>query len=126
MIPSLPLQARKGSEEKIATSPKQSCSDSPVDKSTPSKNGQAITITQNASGTSSKKSPAPVKTSSKLALMKKRDDERDEPLQSKMTSPPTKIKISPKKEPITSSNQDKKVKSEATVKISPKKPEVKA
>lgn len=86
-------------------------------------------MTQNVSGTSSKKSPAPVKTSSKLALMKKRVDERDEPLQSKMTSPPTKIKISPKKEPINSSNQDRKVKSEATsntVKISPKKPEVKA
>lgn len=85
-------------------------------------------MTQNVSSTSSKKSPASVKTSSKLALMKKRDEERDEPLKSKRTSP-TKMKISPKKELITSSNQDKKVKSEAAsnaVKISPKKPEVKA
>lgn len=85
-------------------------------------------MTQNVSSTSSKKSPASVKTSSKLALMKKRDEERDEPLKSKRTSSPTKMKISPK-ELITSSNQDKKVKSEATsnaVKISPKKPEVKA
>lgn len=86
-------------------------------------------MAQNVSSTSSKKSPASVKTSSKLALMKKRDEERDEPLKSKRTSSPTKMKISPKKELITSSNQDKKVKSEATsnaVKISPKKPEVKA
>lgn len=86
-------------------------------------------MTHNVSGTSPKKSPAPVKTSFKLALMKKRDEERDELQQSKMTSLPTQIKISPKTEPITSENQDKKVKREATsnpVKISPKKPEVKA
>lgn len=86
-------------------------------------------MTQNVSGTSPKKSPAPVKTSSKLALMKKRDEERDEPQQSTTTSLPTKMKISPKKELMTSSNQNKKVKSEATshtVNISPKKPEVKA
>lgn len=85
-------------------------------------------MTHNVSGTSPKKSPAPVKTSSKLALMKKRDEERDEQQQSKRTSLPTRTKISPKKEPITSANQDK-VQREATsnaVKISPKKPEVKA
>lgn len=130
LIPSLAHQARKGPEEKTATSLKQSCSEPAVDKSSPSDKGQRITMTQNMSGTSPRKSPAPVKTSSKLALMKKRDEGRDEPQQSKTTSLPTKMKISPKKELMTSSsNQNKKIKSEATshtVNISPKKPEVKA
>lgn len=79
-------------------------------------------MAQSGSGPPLTQSPATVKTSSKLALMKKRDEARDEEQQGKMT-------ISPKKEPNTSSNRNKKVKSEATfntVKISPKKPEVKA
>lgn len=123
---SLLHQARKGSEEITAASPKLSCSDSAVEKrSSPSKKGQRSGATQNVSGPSPTKSPAPVKTSSKLAMMKKKDEEK-----SKMTISPVKMKISPKKEPITSSNLDKKVthKTEATptsVKISPKKPEVK-
>lgn len=82
------------------------------------------------SSPSPKKSPAPVKTSSKLAMMKKRDEVRDESLGSKMTISPRKIKLSPRKEPITSSISDKKVthKAEtesASVKFSPRKQEVK-
>lgn len=70
---------------------------------------------------------SPVRSSSKLALMKKREEEGEEPQHSKMTSSPTKVKISPKKEPMASANQDKKVKGEATsnsVEVSPQKPEV--
>lgn len=115
-VPSLLLllQARKGSEEQAAAAPKPSCSDSAAGK---------------RSSPSPKKSPAPVRTSSKLAMMKKRDEEKEEPPRNKMTISPAKVKISPKKEPVASSNPDKRVRSktEATptsVKISPKKPEV--
>lgn len=125
------LQARQGSEEEIATSHKQNCSDSAVEKrGSLAKKGQRISATQNVSAPSPKKSQAPVKTSSKLAMMKKRDEVRDESPVSKITISPRKIKLSPRKEPITSSISDKKVahKAEtesASVKFSPRKQEVK-
>ncbi|XP_003972215.2 replication factor C subunit 1 isoform X1 [Takifugu rubripes] len=118
-------KARQGSEEETATSHKQNCSDSAVEKrGSLAKKGQRINTTQNASGPSPKKSPAPVKTSSKLAMMKKRDESPG----SKMTISPRKIKFSPRKEPIISSISDKKVahKAEtesASVKFSPRKQE---
>uniref|UniRef100_H3CJ79 Replication factor C subunit 1 n=1 Tax=Tetraodon nigroviridis TaxID=99883 RepID=H3CJ79_TETNG len=110
-IPSVPLQARHGPEEKTATAPTQSCSDS------------AVWPKQSV-----KKRPEDHRGSERewhvtQEWMKKRDEERDERQQSKMMSSPTKIQISPKKEPITS---PKKGKSEATanrVNISPRKPE---
>lgn len=62
--------------------------------------------------------------------MKKRDEARDQPPPSKMTVSPTKMKLSPKKEPVTLPTSDKKVThktqaASASVKFSPKKPEVK-
>lgn len=77
---------------------------------------------------SPKKSPAPVKASSKLAMMKKRDEVKDEGAQSKKLSSPIKNKISPKKEPRASSISDMKFTPKAgttptALKASPKKPE---
>lgn len=129
MTPSFLLQARQGYEEE--TSHKQNCSDSAVEKRGSLANkGQQISTTQNVSGPSPKKSPAPVKSSSKLAMMKKRDELRDKSPVNKITISPRKIKISPRKEPITSSISDKKVahKAEtesASVKLTPRKQEVK-
>lgn len=76
-------------------------------------------------GPSPKKSP--VKASSKLAMMKKRDEVKDEVPKSKTS--PAKIKISPKKEPVTLSVSEKRFTPKpgttpSALKTSPKKPEV--
>lgn len=116
------VQARKGSDEKTATIPKQSRSDSAAGSmSSPSKTSQRDRTSEDVIGPSPKKNPVPTKTSSKLALMKKRDEERDEQLKSKTAISPTKMIISPKKEPVT----PKTGVTPTAVKISPKKPEVK-
>ncbi|XP_075886604.1 replication factor C subunit 1 isoform X2 [Nelusetta ayraudi] len=94
-------KARKSSDEKSspATSSKKNSSDSAAAASTssPAKTSRRSSITEDVISPSPRRSPAPGKTSSKLALMKRREEE----LKSKAASP-TKRKISPKKEPITS------------------------
>uniref|UniRef100_A0A3B3WUV9 Replication factor C subunit 1 n=1 Tax=Poecilia mexicana TaxID=48701 RepID=A0A3B3WUV9_9TELE len=57
---------------------------------------------------SPKKSPAAIRASSKLAMMKKRDEAKDEGAKSKAPSSPRKNKTSPKKEPRASSISDMK------------------
>lgn len=68
--------------------------------------------------------PSPKKASSKLAMMKKKDEEKEKP-KNKMTISPTKIKISPKKEPISPPTSERKFtpKAGTTLKTSPKKTE---
>ncbi|XP_038569412.1 replication factor C subunit 1 [Micropterus salmoides] len=108
-------KARKGSDEKPAAG-------------SPSKNNRRGSMLENVISPSPKKNPSAVKASSKLAVMKKKDEERDEGPKSKTPVSLTKMKISPKKEPLASPSSDKKFTPKtgttpATVKISPKKPE---
>ncbi|KAL7404027.1 hypothetical protein ABVT39_008669 [Epinephelus coioides] len=121
-------KARKGSDEKPAatTFPKKSSTVS-ASMSSPSKTNQRGSKSEDVISPSPRKIPAPVKASSKLAMMKKKEETDEEP-KSKTTISPTKIKVSPKKEPIASSSSDKKLTPKVgitpiTVKISPKKPE---
>uniref|UniRef100_A0A8C3B0R9 Replication factor C subunit 1 n=1 Tax=Cyclopterus lumpus TaxID=8103 RepID=A0A8C3B0R9_CYCLU len=79
-------------------------------------------------GPTPKKEPAKVKASSKLAMMKKKKEEQDDGSKGKMPASPTKMLISPKKEPLASPSSVKKVtpktgSAPATVKTSPEKPE---
>lgn len=128
----VPIQARKGSNEKPAPASllkKSSTDAAAASTSSPSKTNQRGSVLEDVISPSPKKSQAPVKTSSKLAMMKKRDEERNEGQKSKTPLTPTKIKISPKKEPVTSSISDMKFTPKTgttptAVKISPKKPEV--
>lgn len=127
----VPIQARKGSDEKPAPAelPKKSSTDSAAtSKSSLSKTNQRGGALEDVISPSPKKNQAPVKTSSKLAMMKKRDEERNEGQKSKTPLSPAKIKISPKKEPVTSISDMKFTPKTGTtptaVKISPKKPEV--
>ncbi|XP_049900484.1 replication factor C subunit 1 [Epinephelus moara] len=121
-------KARKGSDEKPAatTFPKKSSTVS-ASTSSPSKTNQRGSKSEDVISPSPRKIPAPVKASSKLAMMKKKEETDEEP-KSKTPISPTKIKISPKKEPIASSSSDKKLTPKVgitpiTVKTSPKKPE---
>ncbi|MED6235073.1 hypothetical protein ATANTOWER_014796 [Ataeniobius toweri] len=89
-----PKKARKNSEEKVGqtTTPR---------KSSPLKTSRSAS--EDMISPSPKKSPAPVKTSSKLAMMKKRDEVKDEG--AKRTTP-TAPKTSPKKPESTSTSPD--------------------
>nr|XP_046269466.1 replication factor C subunit 1 isoform X2 [Scatophagus argus] len=124
-------KARKGSDEKTVptTSPKKNSSDSGAGStSSPSKTNRKGSTSEDVISPSPKKNPVPVKTSSKLAMMKKKDEERGNGLKSKTPDSPAKMKISPKKEPLASLSSDKKFtpKTGSTptrVKTSPKKPE---
>ncbi|XP_034713970.1 replication factor C subunit 1 isoform X2 [Etheostoma cragini] len=114
-------KARKGSDEKSASTacPK---------KSSPSKTNRKGSVSEDVISPSPKKSPDPIKASSKLAMMKKKEEEREERPKSKTPISPTKIKLSPKKEPISLSNSGQRFtpKTETTptaVKTSPRKPE---
>ncbi|KAM4584630.1 replication factor C subunit 1 isoform 2-T2 [Odontesthes bonariensis] len=118
-------KARKSSDEKqdITTTPKSSREGGAAGSSRSLSKTNHVT-SEDVISPSPKKSPATVKTSSKLALMKK----KDEGPKSKAPASPTKMKISPKKEPIASSSSDKKftpktVTTPTAVKTSPKKPE---
>ncbi|XP_072239367.1 replication factor C subunit 1 [Leuresthes tenuis] len=114
-------KARKSSDEKqdLTTTPKRSS------MGTAAGSSRSLSMTsEDVISPSPKKSPATVKTSSKLASMKK----KDEGPKSKTPTSPTKVKISPKKEPIASSISDKKFTPKTgttptAVKTSPKKPE---
>ncbi|KAM4750984.1 LOW QUALITY PROTEIN: replication factor C subunit 1 [Anableps anableps] len=115
-------KARKNLEERPGptTTPKKSS------VSGPSKTSR--TPPEDVICPSPRKSPAPVKASSKLAMMKKRDEVKDEGAKSKTPTSPVKNKISPKKEPHTSSISDMKFTPKAgttptALKTSPKKPE---
>lgn len=83
-------------------------------------------MSEDAISPTPKKNPASVRAGSKLATMKKEQEERDVSSKSKTIISPSKIKISPKKEPLASPSYEKKFtpKTETTVKTSPKKPEV--
>ncbi|KAA8594839.1 hypothetical protein FQN60_011974, partial [Etheostoma spectabile] len=114
-------KARKGSDEKsVATAcPK---------KSSPSKTNRKGSMSEDVISPSPKKNPAPIKASSKLAMMKKKEEEREERPKSKTPISPTKIKLSPKNEPLPLPNSGQRFtpKTETTpttLKTSPKKPE---
>nr|XP_020479853.1 replication factor C subunit 1 [Monopterus albus] len=96
-------KVRKGSDEKQSSAgfPKKGRTDSAAGSmSSPSKT--------NKSSPSPKKIPGPAKASSKLALMKKKDDKRDEGPKSKTQILPTKMKISPRKDAPNLSSSDMK------------------
>ncbi|KAM3623637.1 uncharacterized protein V6R79_013588 [Siganus canaliculatus] len=112
-------KARKGSDEKSASPsfPKKSSTDS-----------AACSMTEDVISPSPKKNPVPVKASSKLAMMKKKDEERDVGLKSKTPVSPLKKKVSPKKEPLASPISDvkftpKTATTPTAVKTSPMKPQ---
>ncbi|MED6266934.1 hypothetical protein CHARACLAT_007110 [Characodon lateralis] len=114
-----PKKARKNSEENAGqtTTP---------GKSSPLKTSRSAS--EDVISPSPKKSPAPVKTSSKLAMMKKRDEVKDKGVKSKTPTAPMKNNISPKKEPCASSISDMKFTPKTGTtptapKTSPKKPE---
>ncbi|XP_034441483.1 replication factor C subunit 1 [Hippoglossus hippoglossus] len=120
-------KARKGSDDKQAQAafPKKSCTDSaagsPSSPPTRIKSEDVISPTP-------KKNLSPVKASSKLAMMKKRDEENNTGSKSKTLISPSKIKTSPKKEPIASSSSHMKLTPKTgttptALKTSPKKPE---
>ncbi|XP_068176893.1 replication factor C subunit 1 [Antennarius striatus] len=118
-------KARKGSDDKTipVTSPKKSSSNYAASStSSSSKSSQRCNVSDDAMTQSHKKNADQVKTSSKLAMMKKKDEEGDEGLKVKAAVSPRKPKISPKKEPLASSSPDMKV-TPTTAKTSPKKPE---
>ncbi|KAF1395200.1 hypothetical protein PFLUV_G00009080 [Perca fluviatilis] len=121
-------KARKGFDEKSAATacPKKSSTGSAA--GSPSKTNRRGSMSEDVISPSPKKNPAPVKASSKLAMMKKKEEEREERPKSKTPISPTKIKLSPKNEPLSLSISDKrftpkKGTTPTTVKISPKKPE---
>ncbi|KAG7241298.1 hypothetical protein INR49_025816, partial [Caranx melampygus] len=122
-------KARKGSDEKQApvTISKKSCTDSAAGSTkSPTKTNRSMS--KDVISPSPKKNPAPAKASSKLAMMKKRDEDKDVGTKSKTSISPTKIKTSPRKEPLTSSSSDMKFTPKTgttptALKTSPKKPE---
>lgn len=109
------VKARKGSDEKQGSAPDTT--------------KQQANVSEDEIAPTPEKKPSPVKTSSKLAMMKKKAEERHEGLKSKTLISPSKIKISPKKEPIASSSSSmtftpREGTTAKTIKTSPKKPEV--
>lgn len=107
------FQARKGSDEKPSPAAGST--------SSPSKTRQRKSdVSEDVISPSPKKNPVPAKTSSKLAMMKKRDEEKDAGPKSKTPASPVKMQISPKKEKLT----PKTGATPSSVKTSPKKPEV--
>uniref|UniRef100_A0A4W6BSJ0 Replication factor C subunit 1 n=1 Tax=Lates calcarifer TaxID=8187 RepID=A0A4W6BSJ0_LATCA len=121
-------KARKGSDEKQAPAaiPKKSRTDSAAQHQQPSKTNRSVS--EDVISPSPKKNPTPAKASSKLALMKKKDEEKDVGPKSKTPISPTKIKTSPRKEPLTSSSSEMKFTPKTgttptALKTSPKKPE---
>ncbi|XP_013131181.1 replication factor C subunit 1 [Oreochromis niloticus] len=115
-------KARKGSDEKqiLTTSPKKKATDAAAPGSS-----SKTSVSEDVVSPSPKKTTAPVKASSKLAMMKKKDDDKNEGVKSKT---PTKMKISPKKEPHASSISEKTFTPKTgttptALKTSPKKPE---
>ncbi|XP_062420458.1 replication factor C subunit 1 isoform X1 [Pungitius pungitius] len=109
-------KARKDSDEKPAAPA--------FPKPSPSKTNRRGSASEDAIGPTPKKDPAPVKVSSKLATMKKKNEEQDAGSKGKTPATPTKIKISPKKDPLPSSGKKNIPKAGTTpiaVKTSPMK-----
>ncbi|XP_060883556.1 replication factor C subunit 1 [Labrus mixtus] len=109
-------KARKASDEKTATTP------------SPSKAKLKGSVCEDVISPTPEKKPSPAKASSKLAMMKKKAEERGEASKGKTLISPSKIKISPKKEPIASCSSNMKFTPKAgttptSIKTSPKKPE---
>ncbi|KAM8878792.1 replication factor C subunit 1 isoform 2-T2 [Spinachia spinachia] len=71
----------------------------------PSKTNRRGSASEEAIAPTPKKEPAPVKVSSKLATMKKKNEEQDAGSKGKTAAAPTKKKISPKKESLPSSGK---------------------
>uniref|UniRef100_A0A8C3AYC8 Replication factor C subunit 1 n=1 Tax=Cyclopterus lumpus TaxID=8103 RepID=A0A8C3AYC8_CYCLU len=104
-------KARKGSDESpaVAAFPKMSRTDSASGtKSGPSQTNRRGSTSEDVIGPTPKKEPAKVKASSKLAMMKKKKEEQDDGSKGKMPASPTKMLISPKKEPLASPSSVKK------------------
>ncbi|KAM9857419.1 replication factor C subunit 1 [Aulostomus maculatus] len=117
-------KARKGSDEKQAppSFPTKNNTDSSA------KTSRRESVSEDAISLSPKKNPAAIPASSKLAMMKQKDEEKYRGAMSKTPNTPTKMKISPKKEPIASPNSDKKFTPKpgttpTALKVSPRKPE---
>ncbi|KAM6940643.1 replication factor C subunit 1 [Xenentodon cancila] len=113
-------KARKSSEEKRGTTPKKSGDAAAAAAGSLSKSNQSIS--EDVISPSPKRSPA--KASSKLAMMKK----KDEGPKTKTHTSPTKMHFSPKKESPASPVSDKKftpktATTPTALKTSPKKPE---
>uniref|UniRef100_A0A665WN74 Replication factor C subunit 1 n=1 Tax=Echeneis naucrates TaxID=173247 RepID=A0A665WN74_ECHNA len=109
-------KARKGSDEKQAPAmiPKKGCTDSAADsRISPLKTSRSTS--EDIISPSPKKNTAPLKASSKLAMLKKKDDEKDTGSRNKSSISPTKIKTSPRKNTGTSPDdaEKKKVNSSA-------------
>uniref|UniRef100_A0A3Q3W5I5 Replication factor C subunit 1 n=1 Tax=Mola mola TaxID=94237 RepID=A0A3Q3W5I5_MOLML len=98
-------KTRKGSDEKHTLAKKSGSDSAAGSTSSPSKSSRRGSLSEDLISPSPKKNPVPVKSSNKLAVMKKRD-EKDEGLKSKMPLSPTTKKISPKKEPTSISPDD--------------------
>uniref|UniRef100_A0A665WMT2 Replication factor C subunit 1 n=1 Tax=Echeneis naucrates TaxID=173247 RepID=A0A665WMT2_ECHNA len=82
---------------------KKGCTDSAADsRISPLKTSRSTS--EDIISPSPKKNTAPLKASSKLAMLKKKDDEKDTGSRNKSSISPTKIKTSPRKKPITSSS----------------------
>uniref|UniRef100_A0A4W6BMT4 Replication factor C subunit 1 n=1 Tax=Lates calcarifer TaxID=8187 RepID=A0A4W6BMT4_LATCA len=92
-------KARKGSDEKQAPAaiPKKSRTDSAAQHQQPSKTNRSVS--EDVISPSPKKNPTPAKASSKLALMKKKDEEKD--FTPKTGTTPTALKTSPKKPEVS-------------------------
>uniref|UniRef100_A0A665WMD5 Replication factor C subunit 1 n=1 Tax=Echeneis naucrates TaxID=173247 RepID=A0A665WMD5_ECHNA len=94
-------KARKGSDEKQAPAmiPKKGCTDSAADsRISPLKTSRSTS--EDIISPSPKKNTAPLKASSKLAMLKKKDDEKDTGSRNKRTTP-TALKTSPKKPEVS-------------------------
>ncbi|XP_069022905.1 replication factor C subunit 1 [Embiotoca jacksoni] len=122
-------KACKDSNEKqsLSTTSEKSSADAAA-CSTSSLSRTTRSTSEDVISSSPKKDTAPVKTSSKLALLKKKNEARDEWPKSKTPTSPTKMKISPKKEPVASPISYKKFTPKTgttptALKTSPKKPE---
>lgn len=120
------IQARKGFDEKqtpAAVPTESSTNSADGSKSSPSQRSH-IKSEDIISPSPKKKNPSPAKASSRLAMMKKKDEEKAMQPKSKNHIPPT--KISPKKEPLASPMKftPKTGSSPTAVKTSPKKPKV--
>uniref|UniRef100_A0A673CIY7 Replication factor C subunit 1 n=1 Tax=Sphaeramia orbicularis TaxID=375764 RepID=A0A673CIY7_9TELE len=109
----LAKKARKGSDEKQShgTSSKKSVTDSVTGStSSPLKMDRRGSMSEDVISPSPKKSPAPIKASSKLAMMKKKDEEKEGSKKKKFTpkagTTPTALKASPKKPEGTSTSPD--------------------
>nr|XP_049575706.1 replication factor C subunit 1 isoform X2 [Syngnathus scovelli] len=91
---------RKGSDEKdVEAFPRKS------NALSPSKNNREDSMSEDVIGPSPKKSPATLKPSSKLGMMKRRNEGKDE--DATKSKAQSKLKVSPHKEPLAVSSSEK-------------------